>query len=464
MESSNNFRDFEQFVKQNADQYRMFPSEKVWKGIHTTLHTRRRWYSLGLGLLLLITASGVTWLMLNPSTKNQKVAVKQSSAAAQVSSPAAAKDEDKPAIFNSPSIIISSKKTNTPQTQAHLTDPFSLENTISNLRDHGFANPGPAFLHISSNAESFDHVMKEESFLLTPIDARIIDQATDNDPIAFLMNQNAPSIFERMVTAREDRLPLTIESVINAYKYKAIRRKLSWQVYFVPTISYRKLTENATFLRSAQSNNSPYSYAALHDVNSAVTHKPDMGLEFGLSVGYPLTKNLTLIGGLQFNVSKYDIRAYAYTSEVAIIALSSGAGTNSVSSVSNYRNFGGYSSNWLHNLYFSVSAPLGAELKVAGGNKTYLGISATLQPTYVLSDRAYLISTDYKNYAKVPSLIRKWNLNSSFETFAGYSTGKIKWKVGPQVRYQVLSSFQEKYPVREHLFDYGLKIGIMLNK
>ena len=56
MESSNNFRDFEQFVKQNADQYRMFPSEKVWRGIHTTLHTRRRWYSLGLGLLLLITA------------------------------------------------------------------------------------------------------------------------------------------------------------------------------------------------------------------------------------------------------------------------------------------------------------------------------------------------------------------------------------------------------------------------
>ena len=175
-------------------------------------------------------------------------------------------------------------------------------------------------------------------------------------------------------------------------------------------------------------------------------------------------KNLTLIGGLQFNVSKYDIRAYAYTSEVAIIALSSGPGTNSVSSVSNYRNFGGYSSNWLHNLYFSVSAPLGAELKVAGGNKTYLGISTTLQPTYVLSDRAYLISTDYKNYAKVPSLIRKWNINTSFETFAGYSTGKIKWKVGPQVRYQVLSSFQEKYPVREHLFDYGLKIGIMLNK
>ena len=51
MESNFNNRDFEQFVKQNADQYRMFPSEKVWKGIHNTLHTRRRWYGIGLGFI-----------------------------------------------------------------------------------------------------------------------------------------------------------------------------------------------------------------------------------------------------------------------------------------------------------------------------------------------------------------------------------------------------------------------------
>ena len=49
MENNNN-RDFEQFVKQNADQYRMFPSEKVWNGIHNSLHTRRRWYGFGLTL------------------------------------------------------------------------------------------------------------------------------------------------------------------------------------------------------------------------------------------------------------------------------------------------------------------------------------------------------------------------------------------------------------------------------
>ncbi|MEP6699862.1 MAG: hypothetical protein ABJA85_01040, partial [Bacteroidota bacterium] len=63
MENKFNNRDFEQFVKQNADQYRMFPSEKVWRGIHNSLHTRRKWYGIGLGLLL-ITTGAVTWVML----------------------------------------------------------------------------------------------------------------------------------------------------------------------------------------------------------------------------------------------------------------------------------------------------------------------------------------------------------------------------------------------------------------
>ena len=71
MENNNN-RDFEQFVKQNADQYRMFPSEKVWNGIHNSLHTRRRWYGFGLTLLLLTTGV-VTWVMLANSGKNKLV-------------------------------------------------------------------------------------------------------------------------------------------------------------------------------------------------------------------------------------------------------------------------------------------------------------------------------------------------------------------------------------------------------
>jgi hypothetical protein len=93
----------------------------------------------------------------------------------------------------------------------------------------------------------------------------------------------------------------------------------------------------------------------------------------------------------------------------------------------------------------------------------HVGVATTVQPTYVLGDRAYLITTDYKNYAEVPWLMRRWNVNTNLETFVAYSTGKLKWQVGPQVRYQLLSSFVNKYPVKENLFDFGLKVGISVN-
>ena len=75
MESNFSNRDFEQFVKQNADQYRMFPSDKVWKGVNSALHTRRKWYGFWLGFLLLLTGAAVTWVMISaPVAKKQDAA------------------------------------------------------------------------------------------------------------------------------------------------------------------------------------------------------------------------------------------------------------------------------------------------------------------------------------------------------------------------------------------------------
>jgi hypothetical protein len=150
--------------------------------------------------------------------------------------------------------------------------------------------------------------------------------------------------------------------------------------------------------------------------------------------------------------------------EVATIALNNGRGVDSLNTISSYRNFNGGKTDWLQNFYFQISAPIGAEIKIRGNDKMYFGIASTIQPTYVLGDRAYMITADYKNYAQVPWLIRRWNVNTNLETFVAYSTGKLNWQVGPQVRYQLLSSFISEYPVKENLFDFGLKVGISLNQ
>lgn len=474
MENRFSNRDFEQFVKQNADQYRMYPSEKVWKNIHHNLHTRRRWYGIGLGLLLLTTAA-VTGVMLNPGKKDQ--------IASKKSSPSSATASTKDSKAN-PKVFIAAAEHK--QNRSHLTsNDENLQNRLFFAIDRNEEE--------TNNNDAADHFIASESRVTretTPLATSVQpDLMTKTAPVYTKKNiSNKPSIVaaeiknnqpvfaeaknsestkdEQPVTpVKKDIYPLTIESVVNSYKHAKARKKLSWEVYFTPTISYRKLKENKDFINSTLVNNNALNYyTAIADINSLVTHKPDMGLQLGFNAGYPLSKSLKVLAGLQFNVSKYDIRAYTYDSEVTTIALNTGGGSNSVSTISNYRNFSGDNASWLRNLYISASMPVGLELKLNKNGKTEFGIAATVQPTLMLGDRVYLISTDYKNYAEVPSLTRKWNFSGGFEAFAGLSTGNIQWRIGPHVRYQMLSSFDSKYPVKEHLFDFGLKIGIMLKK
>jgi hypothetical protein len=107
-----------------------------------------------------------------------------------------------------------------------------------------------------------------------------------------------------------------------------------------------------------------------------------------------------------------------------------------------------------------MSVPLGAEMTVFGSDKVKFNIAGTLQPTFVLNNQAYMISTNMKNYAQEPSLYRKFNLAAGAEAYLSIKAGSYRWMIGPQFRYQIFSSHKDVYPITEHLFDYGFKIGI----
>lgn len=485
MDRRYNNRDFEHFLKENADQYRMFPSEKVWEGIHHTLHTRRRWYGIGLALLLLSTAT-VTTVMLNnagkkqqladkaPVTKTNEILTKQAASNTVIITP------QKPAVNNNviqrPDKLQASLATDQQQLIAAAgAKPEEQAGTLT-LEAIPEINLKAAVVTIQSlSVQKNTEILNKTSPALPAKRTQIKPQQPLTSPKPENSNTIVENTAEKKVikteaensitTERKEFSPYTIESVVNSYKYKKSRKKLSWQIYITPTISYRKLKENRTFLEAARNTlGTPTNYSySFSDINSIVTHKPDIGLQLGVVTGYPVSKRLRITAGLQFNVSKYDIRAYNHDGEVATIALTNNAGgTNTVSAITNYRNIGGYKADWLHNMYISGSAPIGLELKLTEGKKTSVGIAGTIQPTYILGNRAYLLSADFKNYAEIPSLTRKWNLNTGFEVYAGYSTGKLDWRIGPNVRYQVFSSFVDKYPIKEHLFDFGLKLGLML--
>ena len=450
MESNFNNRDFEQFVKQNADQYRMFPSEKVWKGVNSVLHTRKKWYGFWLGVFLLMSGGAVTWVMTSYPSTGKAIGtpiINNKSASQKV--PTAAQEIDH--LFTLDNRTVNVDKVATVE---------------ENLNIPGFISP--VSYELRKLSEDNNHIVASPAFDRLSIDNDFF--ASHAAPAFVLPQENLisekyPVIVNDKPSHARTGVPnyFTIESIVNAYQYKKIPKKISWQLFVTPTVSYRRLSMNKSFDNPSTSN---YPFAYLSDVNSVVTHKPDVGLQVGISGRYPISKSVNLRGGFQFNINRYDIKAYAFNGEIATIDLN-GAGTvnNTISTWTNYRNYSGYSSDWLKNFYFSFSLPVGAELKLFGTDKTNVGVAGTLQPTYMLSDNAYLISTDYKNYAEVPRLIRHVNLNTSFETFVNYtSRGNTKWQIGPQVRYQLLSSFQNKYPVKENLFDFGIKMGVTLSK
>lgn len=468
MESNYSNRDFEQYVKKNADEYRMFPSEKVWKGVHNALHTRKRWPGIGLAFLLLVTGGAVTWVMTTyPTAKKeeQTTIAHQSQTENKKNQPTSTEEATRKlnkilALDQSPSIpgndlseetnsTTSPSETDIPvNSKTDLAAAGTLDGTVSTqqsplivkeLNDRAFFTN----LNLASPATQSLHDRKVETIAIAP-EEKQISSVTGSEQ-ALVVN----------------KAPLTIESVVNSYRYQKPSKHLTWQLFFTPTVSYRRLSLNKAYENSTVPT---YPFITLTDVNEAVTHKPDIGFQLGFSAAYPVTKAIKIRAGLQANVNRYDIKAFAYNGEVATINLNSGAGASSVSTWTNYRNYGGYKTDWIKNYYLSISIPIGAEVILFGNSKTNFGIAGTIQPTYVVSDRAYLISTDYKNYAKVPSLIRDVNVSTGFETFINYDNGRTKWQIGPQVRYQMLSSFQNKYPVKENLFDFGLKIGVILNE
>lgn len=461
MERKFHNEDFERLLRDNANQYRMYPSEKVWKGVYSALHTRTRWYRLSALLILLLTGSLVTISIIWKDNKTvattsgkQPIISEPSSTTRQESRAAGIRDRDISSGSTSESTNIENLGTNNfPATEPVFNpdQPGLTESTANETGTENYLVRLDPFFPYSSSADA-------------PGGYNLKASLNDRLFTAVLgINSTVEDISKNTDKNNIDQTLLALASREAPIELRPRPAKVTAQVYFTPTVSYRKLSENKSYT-SNSSMNPVFNYIQLVDVNNVVNHKPAMGLELGIEGRYGITDRLFVKAGAQFNINRYDIRAYFHPTEFATIALNSDTGPDSLMALSNYRNFNGANVNWLENFYFTFSVPLGAEFIVFDNKKVQWGVSGSVQPSYVLGDRAYLISSDYKNYAKVPNLMRRINVSTDFETFISYSTGRLRWQVGPQVRYQHLSSFVNEYPVKENLFDIGLKIGAHLNK
>jgi hypothetical protein len=403
-----NFTDenMEEFLRRNADGLVMRPSAKVWKGISSHLKRRRQKLGLVLGTsLLLTTALGYYLVNESPVQYSTTGANSANRIEKTISQPTYVASKPNPKII-------------AVNTAARRSNRVALARTAK-VEDFTFMQT-----LVQRNEEV------QNAFTPTVVDDSFVD------PTVAKGNSSVSNYHTRID-------PLSIESVVNLYSKP--RKKLTWQGYFTPTVSYRTLNDGT-----------------IRDLG--IDHKPAFGFQLGTTAKYAVSKNTKLRAGLQLNVNRYEIKTMDSYTQLATIRLVDRGAVDYVTTTTNYNNFNGYQTNWLQNMYVQLSAPIGVEVKLSGNDKVQFGMASTLQPTYLLGDKAYLISNDYKNYVEMPGLVRRWNLNTSLETYVGYSTGHINWQVGPQIRYQLLSSYLKKYPVKENLFDFGLRVGMSFNR
>ena len=459
--------EFEEFIKQKSGQYKMYPSDKVWKNIHSSLHTRRKWFIAGMFSLItgILFFAGKGLIAPTPQhasiKKPAESAVNNSSATNNNSSP---NKKIEPVVSITPAFTeykVPSEKAGGNNHVSFL-NIDSLTSVLANANEI-LANSPVEYNNVESSTEdkpinNWTANANTTSFADNAIVVNDPKEIENNDSI-----QQSP-IHSLAMADKEDLKKISLLENYASYQLaspKKLNRKY-WQLYVTPTMNYRQLSGSNAYNAKADLPFPPIALTAPGTgPNQYTNNKPALGFEIGSNFLYRYTRNLSFKVGLQFNYSRYTINAYALNTQPVTILLNSinPYQTNSITSNTNISNIGGKATVNLQNQYFQISAPVGFELRVMGNEKLQLHVGATIQPTYLLNRNSYLLSSDYTSYTQEPSLFRKWNAYGAVEAFITYKMGKIRWQLGPQFSYQLFSTYTSQYPITENLKDFGFKFG-----
>lgn len=476
MEDNFNHDDFEEFLQDQVRNHRMYPADAVWREIDKKLHGEKRWPALTIAAAMLVGVTVLICVYFSPKPSIFSIPTVDVITSTQPSA--------KTNILNNltPSGSFAEDKSSLPVVAKNDTgvQPARSSNTSAD-------NIVTAFIRKSTEIQNSNTIgapvqiksISDKSLLQTGSNAAVKNvqvMVGASDRVVSRAETWSPSINKsdltavdasRGKTAKEYNDKNMVDEFLEDHKNDivlhttskivSLKNKFSYQIYVAPSVSYRKLLED----NSVKDNSSgPVGLNFVTDVNNVVRHKPGTGIEAGVGIMYHLSDNVRVKSGLQFNMRQYSIQAYRAGMEMASIALMGNNRIDTINTFAIYRNNNGFYSTQLVNRYYQFSVPVGIEWQVIGNKRLQFNVAATIQPTYLLNRNAYLLSTNFKNYTENPGMVRQWNVNSNIEAFISVKAGDLKWQIGPQLRYQPYSTFIPEYTIKEHLLDYGIKIGV----
>ena len=510
--------DFEQLLRDTTNDFRMYPSRKVWHSIYNDLHPDRRWPSFAVCLLLITsilyvginnnnainadaekllvstlspvstTASELNILNIN-SLPGQKVTTLDF---AGNIAPSEAEKNNSTNNLTMPQIasLNSTKINNTNIVNAARKDLVVSVNSVDILPALNTENKtkeiinilssnitldtknSTAFIIDDSKKEAKENIainnapIKDPESLMAADEKNIKEVVTDEvffTPPVIVKNTSLSQLQSNIKTRNtEDVVWIEDYAFHNKRNSNKWKTHLSSLIYVTPSVGYRIFNKNNGF----EPSNALLIRSAANTVNAdeSINQQAALNLEAGTAFILDLSKRIRIKAGLQFNFTNYITYAQKLNHPTQTNVLINDQNTNSTLLVpysAIYANKPGNNFAKLNNKTVQFSIPAGADFKVAGKDKLKWYVGATIQPTYVAGGNAYLVSSDYKNYVDVPSMLRSWNLNTGIEAFVSFKTknGSLI-NLGPQFRYQLLSTYSDKYTYSEKLYNIGIKLGI----
>jgi hypothetical protein len=519
------YRDeLEQMLRETSDKFKMYPSSKVWSSIYNDLNPGNKWPSLTVLLLFILAfvyidtnkkftkspinpSSGFsatnTGLIVNPGKPSRFGywhPIERCSSGFSSSIMAVAQDQTAhlysnrgvPKVFDTQKKLIKLSMRGYSASKSQLFSPFKQalnerkarnqtceifnpkssiasvdmfysdisESTILNLIDVGSANistsQGYYMPDTSTAAASLEKSLQTSSSIpMGASEAGIFGLAVEK-----ISKVNKPLRFS--VTAPDEDKAWIEDFVLHHHvKRSKWRSNLSLQYHISPSVGYRILYKNSDF--------KPTNGLLLRSVDNSMVLNQQAALntEAGASVILQLRKNIRLKAGIQLNYNNYITHAHELSHPVQTSVLLNDLHNGNLMSsayTSTYGNILGSNFSRLNNRTIQLSLPIGFDYKILGNDRLKWYFGASVQPSFVSSGNAYLVSSDYKYFVDDPSMIRKWNINTGVETFASIKINDLfHFNIGPQFRYQLLSTYSKEYTFSEKLYNVGLKFGMTKN-
>ena len=500
---------FEKLLKENADQFKMYPSKKVWHGLYNNLHPGRRWPSITISILFLFslviighlnTGNNRSQKMLASNTffkgvenkSKSKFNLRKSEAKTSLSNQETGDivestqplpgdlNKDNSSISGILTVpgdnkVLSSGKLITLVNQN--SQPENITSNVENIGTSTFISPGVNHVETISENELSEVGLKNElannstlnnqknklngtleKFTLTqPIPGKPDNSLSAKE----IKNQTIRTIDITSSTPKKQENTVSETNTTSSSIMPRIKKEnISWSYYISPSISYRKITLPVSNVLAL---NGPV--VAANGDNIVTRQYPSAGLEAGTTVNYKVFKKLQLTTGIQFNYSRFNIIANNIHPTMASLLLNNENSSDpySLTAISVYGNGTGNSQTAevkLHNYSLQASLPIGLQYELFSNDKIKLHAIATFQPSLIIANQSYILSTDKRNYLTDKDLLRGWNMNTNLGTYITFNTNTLNWQIGPQIRYQILSTYISAYPGKEHLLDYGVRFGV----